>query len=396
MVPAIYVALKALPLSPNGKLDRSVLPDTAELRPEGEVGYVAPRDELERDIAQIWEEVLDVRPVGIRDDFFALGGQSFSALRLLVRLQQRFHRRLELASVLRDRTVEQLAGLLRESAPPPSAWTPLVPISVTGTKRPLLLVHPAGGNVLCYAELARRLGPDQPVYGVQAAGLSGDAPPATRVEEMAQQYIEAVQGAQLRGPYLLGGWSSGGVVAYEMARRLEGLGQKVEAVLLLDSPSPMQHEAVEDAMLVRWFLEDLAVGFPIDRLSMDALRRAPSDEQLDLALDQVGDAGRLPPGIDRERLRAILGVFKGVIRATRSYDPRPIASRLFVLRASENRVEEFAGHPAGDAPDWGWSSVGATVIEAAPAPGNHHTMLTSPNVAAVAALIRSFLEGLRG
>ncbi|HEV7515840.1 MAG TPA: amino acid adenylation domain-containing protein, partial [Thermoanaerobaculia bacterium] len=156
-------------------------------------------------------------------------------------------------------------GYQERAQEPRPRFSPLVPIQPRGTERPLYLVHPVGGNVLCYAELARRLGEDQPVYGLQSLGLSGSAPQET-VAEMAASYVAAVKAAQPEGPYRLGGWSIGGVLAYEMARQLRESGAEVELLALFDSLAPVRSrgegteniEEIDDSVLLAGLARDLA------------------------------------------------------------------------------------------------------------------------------------------
>ena len=169
MVPAVVVLLDALPVTPNGKIDRRALPAPDRSRPELEKAFVAPRDDLERQLAHIWEEVLGVRPVGVTDNFFELGGHSLLAVRLFAVIEKRLGKKLPLTAVFQGATVEHLAGVLRQQATP-GPQSSLVAIQPGGSKRPLFLVHPAGGHVFPYIHLAQFLGPDQPCYGLQARG----------------------------------------------------------------------------------------------------------------------------------------------------------------------------------------------------------------------------------
>ncbi len=181
MIPAGFQFLEAFPQTPTGKLDRRAL---AHLGGTGGTGgipgpeageRVEPRDVLELELARIWAEVLEVPRVGVRDDFFALGGHSLMAVRLMAKVQERFGRDLPLAVLFQGGTVEAMAARLRGERGETEGETGsiLVPIQARGTEPPLFLVHPAGGDVLCFAGLARHLGPDQPVYGLQSRGLGG-------------------------------------------------------------------------------------------------------------------------------------------------------------------------------------------------------------------------------
>ncbi|RYZ43528.1 MAG: amino acid adenylation domain-containing protein, partial [Myxococcaceae bacterium] len=229
MVPTTFMVMDALPLNSNGKVDRKALPEPDAHAIEAR-DFVAPRDALEMQLARIWEDVLGVRSVGVRTSFFELGGHSLLAVRMLASIRERLGLSLPLSVLFQQPTVEQLAQVLRDDS---QAWTPLVPLERGEPgQRPLFLVHPGGGNVLAYGELARRLGPSVPVYGLQSRGLDG-RPVAESIEEMAGLYIEAIRTVQPHGPYQLGGWSLGGVIAYEMACRLREAGEAVDLLALI-------------------------------------------------------------------------------------------------------------------------------------------------------------------
>ena len=240
MVPSAFVVLDAMPMTPNGKVDRRALPDPGHAGAAPHGPAIAPRDEVEARLARVWEEVLDVRPVGVNQSFFDLGGHSLLAIRLLGRIDEEFGRRLPLAALFRGPTVEELAHVLRAEATRTAGgpWSPVVAIRAEGEKPPFFCVHPAGGIVYCFQDLARQLGGDRPFYALQAAGLEGDVPPFEVFEAMAARYVEAVRAEQPEGPYHLGGWSLGGVIAFEMARQLREGGHEVATVALFDSWAP--------------------------------------------------------------------------------------------------------------------------------------------------------------
>ncbi|HEY0737917.1 MAG TPA: amino acid adenylation domain-containing protein, partial [Herpetosiphonaceae bacterium] len=218
MVPSAFVLLDALPRTPNGKLDRKLLPAPDGSASGPSATFIAPRDTLELRLARIWEELLGVQPVGIRDNFFALGGHSLLVVRLMAQIQTQLGQKIPLATLFQEPTVEHLARTLRQWETQALA-TPLIALQPSGNQPPFFCVHAAGGSVLSYLELARLLGPDQPFYAFQAAGLDGEQPPHTQVETIAAAYLSALRAAQPHGPYRLGGWSFGGLVAYEMARQ---------------------------------------------------------------------------------------------------------------------------------------------------------------------------------
>jgi thioesterase domain-containing protein/acyl carrier protein len=234
MVPTVFMALESLPLSPNGKIDRRALPSTIGLRPDLETGLSAPSDELELKLTRVWEKVLNVSPIGTDENFFELGGHSLLAVRLFAQIEKSFGENLPLATLFQAPTVRQLARILRDKGWR-DAWSSLVMIQAGDQRAPFFCVHAAGGNVLEYRDLAHALGPDQPFYGLQAKGLDGKQGPHTSIKEMAAHYIEEMRDVQPEGPYLIGGRSSGGTIAFEMACQLSAAGQKVALLALLDT-----------------------------------------------------------------------------------------------------------------------------------------------------------------
>ncbi|HUK24927.1 MAG TPA: amino acid adenylation domain-containing protein [Terriglobales bacterium] len=234
MVPAAIVSLDRIPLTANGKVDRKALPAVA--RPAGETPEpVTPRDELEAQLVKLWEDLLNVRPVGLRDNFFDLGGHSLLAVRLFSELRKMTGKSLGLSTLFQAPTVEKLAEVLRKHDKSASGWSAVVPIQTQGARPPFFCVHGGGGNVLIYRDLSRNLGPDQPFYGLQSQGLDGKQPLLTRIEDMAALYAEEIRKVQPRGPYFLGGYCMGGAVAFEIARRLRQRGEEVALLAFFET-----------------------------------------------------------------------------------------------------------------------------------------------------------------
>lgn len=250
MVPTVFMALESLPLSPNGKIDQRALPATSGLKPELGTGLVAPADELELKLARIWEKVLATGPIGIDDNFFELGGHSLLAVRLFAQIEKSWGRNLPLATLFQAPTVRQLARVLREEGWP-AVWSSLVVVQGGGSRVPFFCIHASGGNVLEYHDLARLLGPDQPFYGLQAKGLDGKEEPHTSIKAMAEHYIQEMREVQPEGPYLIGGRSSGGTIAFEMACRLRVAGEEVAMLALLDAYPAGYFKLLPHAMSVR-------------------------------------------------------------------------------------------------------------------------------------------------
>jgi aspartate racemase len=234
MIPSVFVALESLPLCPTGKVNRRALPAMNGAKLVNFGGFAPPADELELKLSRIWEKVLGVSSIGVNDNFFELGGHSLLAVRLFAQIEKAFDRNLPLATLFQAPTVKQLARVLREEGWP-VPWSSLVMIQGGNQRTPFFCIHAVGGNVLEYHDLARLLGPDQPFYGLQARGLSGADEPHTTIKEMAAHYLKEMREVQPEGPYLLGGRSSGGTIAFEMACQLEAEGEKVGLLALLDT-----------------------------------------------------------------------------------------------------------------------------------------------------------------
>ncbi len=233
MVPADFITLSALPLTPSGKVDRKALP-VRSVAPQAVARYVPPRDLVERQLVRIWEEIFDVRPIGIEDDFFDLGGHSLLAVRMMSRIEDAYGVRLPLAALFTGTTIKHLAECLNAESLS-AVNSPIVPVQAGGSHPPLFFLH-GGGGLYC-RNLARLLGPDQPFYAVVPVDIDDD-PSLTTVEAMAEATIKRLIASHPRGPYLIGGYCHGGVIAYEIARQLEQLGSEVGPVILLDALVP--------------------------------------------------------------------------------------------------------------------------------------------------------------
>jgi len=400
MVPGTFVALDALPRTPSGKVDRRHLP-----APEGvgvDATWEAPRDRPEMELARIWAEVLEVGKVGIRSNFFALGGHSLLAVRLLARVEEELGVRLPLTSLFAAGTVEAMATLIREGGEglASSCLVPLRPPSaVAGQVRPpLFLVHPAGGDVLCFGALARHLPPEQPVYGLQARGLAPGEEPLPTVEAMAAHYLAEVRRVQPAGPYRLGGWSLGGVVAYEMARQLVAEhGEEVSLLAILDTTPALEIEgptpqATDVALLldVAAYVETLwgkKVGVDADELAALAPERR---RRHFVALLTAADF--LPEGAGEEALGRLLEVYASNLRAARAFRAESYGGKLLLFRAEERGEAPPRGLLADPALGWGPLARGGVDVETLP--GNHLELLAEPNVEHLAAsLTRHLGEG---
>ncbi|KAF3886562.1 MULTISPECIES: non-ribosomal peptide synthetase [Nostocales] len=404
MVPASFVMLEALPLSPNGKVNRRALPAPEQVRQESETTFVAPCDELEHQLAQIWEEILGVKPVGIKDNFFELGGHSLLAVHLFAQIEQKLGKKLPLATLFQSGTVEALAQMLREqekamshqvltTAPAKdksvALWSSLVAIQPKGSKPPFFCIHPAGGETLCFRSLALHLGLDQPFYGLQPRGLDGKQPPLTRIEDMAALYIQEIQTIQPNGPYFLGGYSIGGVIAYEMVLQLQRQGYKVNLLVIFDSGLP----------------NSVNQRLPFHQRSLihlgNFIRRGPS--YLRKKLVGWSEWGNYQI---RERYTQLLGISKPLpeddkhiniidanLQALKAYTMPTYSGQITLFRTDENS-DDSQDHAVGMKPEplLGWDKVVTGGIDVHYVPGSHTTLFEEPNVRDLADKLKNCLE----
>ena len=244
MLPSAFVCLESLPQTPNGKVDRHALPAPELTRLTAEESFVAPTLRVHDQLISIWEELLEARPIGIRNNFFDLGGHSLLAARMINRIEQDFGKRLPFVTLFAEPTIEHLANaLLEEEDTDPrvlleqeesGSLVPVVEVQAGGSRRPFFFLHGQNESDAYYCfPLARELGADQPFYVLERYSFDGLAVPPT-LEAMAAAYLKSVRAVQPEGPYLLGGWCNGGLVAYEMARQLHAEGQAVDLLVLMD------------------------------------------------------------------------------------------------------------------------------------------------------------------
>jgi thioesterase domain-containing protein len=349
---------------------------------------------LERHLTQIWEQVLAMQPIGITDNFFDLGGYSLLAVRLFEAIEQGLGTNLPLATLLQAATVEQLANLLRQEGWS-ALWSPLVALQPHGSKPPFFFIHAISGNVLNYRDLARYLGPDQPLYGLQAQGLDGQQVPHTRIEAMAALYLQEIRTRQPEGPYVLGGGSSGGIVAFEMAQQLHAQGQKVALLALFDTYCLgelryLPHPAYGRSQTHHWLQKaDLHLG--------NLLLRSPKDQLRYL----VEVAGRLTTGIGRKLpgipskvypqregalSRALQEVLKANYQALRTYVPQVYPGRIILFLSREAPERAFYDRRLG------WSDLTTEGLEVHVVPGSHETLFGEPHVRVLAQKLQGCLQ----
>lgn len=385
MIPAAFVFLDLLPLTPNGKIDRRALPMPSYTR-QLDNAFVASQDDVELQLTKMWEQALDVRPVGVEDNFFDLGGHSLIAVKLLSEIDRVWHQKLPLATFIAAPTIIQFAHLLRQSSGSTS-WPSLVKIESNGSRPPLFCIHPVGGNVLEYYPLADQLGSDQPLYGIQSQGLDGIQSPLTQIEVMAANYITEIQSVQPDGPYLLVGYSFGGLVAFEIAHQLLSQGKKVSLLALLDTESPSLSNirpALSTTIAIHLRnLQQLKLPSQIkyikDRIVFRLMYQHKKSSQKEFMLDNWDV--ELPPVYRR--------VMEANFQAGIDYVGKFYPGKITLFRSSIQPITQFL-HP-----DLGWSDIAET-IEVFDVQGYHSDLLKDPYIQALAQKLQLCVDQLLG
>ncbi len=401
MMPAVFVTLDEMPLTPNGKLDYAALPSPEERRLGAARGFIAPRTAIEIELARIWEDLLGLKPIGIRDSFFDLGGHSLLAVRLTARIEKQFGYELPVATLFAGDTIEHLAHVLEKQGLGQRRAL-VVPIQTKGLRPPFYCVHSIGGTVNNFYHLSRCLGSDYPFYGFQAARLHEEIENAS-IEQTASRYIDELRQVQPAGPYLLGGYSFGGFVAFEMARQLCAQGESVPFLALLDtySPSfasklPRPSDSADLLVQLAWVTARKKGLFL--RLSAEELRRLELDEQLTFFLEEMSKAGLASLEIDHESLHRFLKGYELRQKAAWNYLPQPYSGRVTLFRCAEQdqmmlQRLEAAGLDAQDE-CYGWREISSEPVEVHVIPGHHDRMCNEPYVQVLAERLRGCIDDI--
>jgi len=387
MVPAVFVWLDALPLTPNGKLDRKSLPAPPREEAPSRSNRL-PETRMEREIAEIWRDVLEISPIGAEADFFDLGGDSLALLGLFAAIEARFDRHLTVDVLAGGLTIARLARLLASDELLQAEMGSVVALQPAGHRPPFFCVHGIGGEVLHLHRLAVNAGTDRPFLALrrpQEARLSDS------INQMAARYVEAMLARQPAGPYYLGGYSFGAVIAYEMAVQLVQRGHAIGLLAIIDQRKPGWRLSVGNALPV---LHRFLAGMP-GRIR-DELAGASSSDRLRrlgrlLSSWSKTGFGDLPnalsvldgrPGETEEIL-----VIDANLRAMRDYKPVPLRVPITLFRADV----QWLSHLALDS-TLGWSDVAKSEVKVRTVSGNHTTITVEPWVRQLAKILSEELD----
>ncbi len=393
---------------------RVMTTQATQARPAASAGYVAPRSEIERKVASACEEIVGAPRIGVHDDLYELGADSLVTLRIMDRLRQDPTLVIPAGAAFRGATVEKIAAAIGggADASEPAASSPLVPLQPGGSRPPLFFVHPAAGVVFPYVELARTLGPEQPFYGLQALGLDGLSSPDQRIEDMATRYVAALRSVQPEGPYHLGGFSFGCLVAFEMAQQLSAAGEEVALLALVDEPAPVHGHRPSSLVMGKLLATGIARSIwpylhdyfylrsgaepeaPAPRNGASWLGRLSDGSWFEHFLAQSTMANFVPRDARVVALRqpAMVPMFELFLihlRETMAYVPRAYPHRVTLFKATR------LGGRYGKDPTMGWGLLAAGGVEMHDLPGEHLTVLRQPHVNALAAALERSLRDAR-
>ncbi len=382
MVPALWAGLEKLPLNANGKIDRKALPEPHEALKNRKT-ISAPATETEKMVAATWRECMGISECGVDDNFFALGGHSLMAVQILSKLEKKIGKKLELAVLFKYPDVRSLAAFI-ESEKKEIAYKSLVAIKASGNKPPLYIIHGEGLNVLNFSSLAYYIDEERPVFGLQAVGLNGvDAPPET-IRQIAASYLSEILQHNPNGPYLIAGYSFGGYVAVEIEHQMEAMGKEVQMLIMFDTDA----EKTEYKDWYYLFPRKVKRNFPLFVSFLKSTFQQPM-------VTFKRQFANHPPNflsnyLSRKDAKGFYQLIKKIkdkhLNAFRNYSMEPFKNKVYLFKA------KICVHYVDDSTYLGWKKYAKKGVELFEVPGDHLSMLRSPNVEQFALILENALD----
>ena len=390
MIPSILEEVKQFPLTSNGKIDKQAL-SKLDISNQSGANYEAPQTEQQLKLAEIWKEILGVERVGIHDNFFELGGHSLMAVRMITRLEAEIGMQFPLSFLFKYPTI---ASLLSSTELKPSTvetqWKSLVPIKSSGSKIPVYIIHGSGLNVITFSTIATFVDPEQPVFGLQAKGLSGLEDPLDDMKEIARSYILEILEHNPTGPYAIAGYSFGGYVAVEMRRQLELMGKKVKMLAIFDTnavqsdhyrkwPHNLWNKVKNQGPKFKWIMESLlSRPGPTIQYQSFLLSRAIKTAVSKLTGLKTSESNTFYTRVDK--------ITEKHLYAFQNYEMKPFDDTVHLFRAKE-RI-----YFVNDFQYLGWRRYALKGVKVYEVPGDHKTMLLNPNAQEFARALQKALD----
>ena len=400
MIPKIWVQLEEMPLTANGKLDRKGLidPDSSDF---STVEYVAPRNEDEEKLVKIWSELLGIEKIGVYDDFFELGGHSLLVIKLVSQINEAFDSNINIINIFEYPTVVELIENMTAKDKDIDVNL-LVALQDKGSQKPIFLMPPGGGLYNCYVDLVRALGEDQPVYAFQCPGINGKLPVSESIEAMATDFIVELQKVDSKGPYRLGGYSFGGVVAYEMALQLRAQGFETEELIMFDSTLLDTHtEEIEnrDEIFREFLLEQMeelvAEDFDLSTFNLEGKTK---EEQLDAVCKLAKESD---VQVVEDEVRGFFDVsftnesYPYIIRDEEKLDTNvTLFKAMYMESESEDDKEDKIPNTEYEEFDYGWSNYTNKEVTIHLIPSTHSELLDEEHIEKVSDCMKNIEEAI--
>lgn len=379
MIPSRFIILKSFPLNGNGKIDRKLLPEP-EIFLSNKAFRLSHNTELEKQIIEIWKKHLNLSEIGINENFFALGGDSFKAVMVMSDIYELCGKEIGISTLLtREGNIESLAKHIEEDKIKVK-MNYLIKINDAKQGSPLFFIHPIGGSALCYRNLATKFESTNPFYGLHLLNSDINSPVrASTIEEIASLYLMEIQQTNSNEDYYLGGWSMGGIIAYEMASQLKRQGKKVKWVAMIDSPLPIRME-LKDHDLLSWFFTDILrnlINSSNDLTESTKILAAlvPQNTIADI-IKKLWKAKLLPKEFTIEKTEELFKIFKTNYEMLNNYHPIDQSLKLIQIKATKVGNVNYVNHPFVDSPCWGWSSMPEIYIDTYTVDGDHYSIIS--------------------
>ena len=373
------------------------LPDTSQhdLTPIPPSSHDLTVTQAQAEVMAIWQACIGKAKIGLQDDFFAMGGDSLMAVHIVSQLNLHFKTTLSVNDLLGHPTVAGITTLLEQgmtheanAKTQPSQLYPLVALKKGGKNiEPLFLVHPAGGNLFIYKDLIQHIDSELPVFGFEALGLQEDDQVDQSIEDMANAYLAALLRFKPEGHYQLGGASSGGMVAFEMAQQLRQRGKQVTFLGLFDTPmgSDLPMETNNKQSVIHYF----ASLFADREQLLQTLQTLPNvEQQVDWLFDQLKQRKELPESMEIGYWRRLINVFVANINAVLAYKPIPYPDKLVFFRAQERRLQYDPRYP-----ELPWLDLAGGGVTVHVVPGDHLSMFAEPQLKRLLNQLTPYLQG---
>ena len=382
MIPTLWMELDALPLTSNNKIDKKALPDF-DAGEQIKETYVAPRTGTEKAVADIWQSVLKLNRVGIEDNFFDIGGHSLIAVQIMTRIEKKLGKKIPIAKLFQYPTVSLLSGFITKEDKENIKWKSIVPIKKSGSKTPFYIVHGAGLNVLTFNDLAARVSPDQPVFGLQGFGLDGEDIAIESISDIAKKYFEELIKHNPDGPFALGGYSIGGFIALEIARQLEQSGREVKLLAIFDTDADNCREmepwyVITPKVIKRYLPKFMGGKKSLLEQIIYVFRERKLKVNKKLGFHGQGETDAYYTLLDK--------LTKKYFDALHHHRIEPVNFDIHLFKA------DFNDHYNNDDIYLGWPKYTIKEVKRYQVPGNHLTMMVPPNVKELGRVVQKVLD----